>query len=194
MGDLVVVSSVVVSGSTTQFAVYRDAGDIAISDDGRYVAFVTAARIMTATPGTIGGTGLAYRKDLVTNVLAAMGSGQQTVWEHRVELDPTGRYGFFSTAASELAGDNNGHSDYYRRDLDAGAGAPLVLVTSDAGGVATTGPVGALAPTEYGRLFAADGDRVLLLTSQALVSADLNRVRDLYTKDLVSGSVGSPVG
>jgi hypothetical protein len=190
----VVVSSVVVSGTTTQFAVHRDAGDIAISDDGRYVAFSTAARIMTATPGTIGGTGMAYRKDLVTGTFAALGNGQQSVWEHRVELDPTGRYGFFSTAASQLAGDGNNHSDYYRRDLDAGPGAPLVLVTSDAGGAPTTGPVGAIAPSEYGRLFAAEGNRVVVLTSQALVSADANRVRDLYAKDLVSGTAGSPLG
>ena len=123
-----------------------------------------------------------------------MGNGRRSVWEHRVELDPTGRYGFFSTAAGQLAGDTNLHSDFYRRDLDAGGGAPLVLVTADAGGAATTGPVGSVAPAEYGRLFAATGDRVLVLTSQALASGDTNRLRDLYAKDLLSGVAGSPFG
>jgi hypothetical protein len=33
-----------------------------------------------------------------------------------------------------------------------------------------------------------------MTTSQALVSADTNRLRDLYEKDLVSGIVGSPLG
>ena len=36
--------------------------------------------------------------------------------------------------------------------------------------------------------------RVVVTTSQALVSADTNRLRDLYEKDLVSGIVGSPLG
>ena len=66
VGDLTVVSSVTVAGRATQFAVYRDAGDIDVSDDGRYVALVTAARITTATPTANGSTGLAYRLDTTT--------------------------------------------------------------------------------------------------------------------------------
>ena len=111
-----------------------------------------------------------------------------------MELDPTGRYAFFETASGQLAGDTNGHSDFYRRDLAGGVAGPLVLVTSDAGGAATAGPIGSVDPAEYGRLFAPGGDQVLVLTSQALVSADTNRLRDLYAKDLVSGVAGSPVG
>ena len=56
------------------------------------------------------------------------------------------------------------------------------------------GPIGAVTSTEYGRLFAADADRVLVLTSQAMVTADTNRLRDLYAKDLASGIAGSPLG
>ncbi|MDP9461126.1 MAG: fibronectin type III domain-containing protein, partial [Actinomycetota bacterium] len=193
-GDLLLVSSVAVNGIASQFAVYRDAGDIALSDDGRYVAFSTTSRITTATPGATNSTGLVYRKDTVTGAVRALGIGQQTAWEHRVGLDPTGRYGFFSTTAAAVSADDNGHSDFYRRDLDAGGTAPLVLVTSDAGGAVTAGPVGSIASSEYGRLFAATGDRVLVLTSQALVSGDTNRLRDLYAKDLASGVAGSPLG
>ncbi len=87
-GDLLLVSSVVVNGIATQFAVYRDAGDIALSDDGRYVAFSTTSRITTAAPGATNSTGLAYRKDTVTGAVRALGNGQQTAWEHRVGLDP----------------------------------------------------------------------------------------------------------
>ena len=47
---------------------------------------------------------------------------------------------------------------------------------------------------EYGRLVAVTGDRVLVTTSQALVSADTNRLRDLYVKDVASGAVSSPLG
>jgi hypothetical protein len=193
-GTLVVASSAGTGLNATEAVVFRDTGDIAISDDGRYVAFVTANRVTTATPGTIGSTGLAYRKDLDTGSILALGNGQQTTWEHRVELDPTGRYAFFGTASGQLALDTNGHSDFYRRDLAGGVVGPLVLVTSDAGGAATAGPFGSVDPAEYGRLFAPGGDQVLVLTAQALVSADTNRLRDLYAKDLVSGVAGSPVG
>jgi hypothetical protein len=193
-GSLTVVSSVTVAGRTTQFAVYRDSGDIAISDDGRYVALVTAAKIATTTPGTNGITGLAYRMDTTTGSVLPLGSGQQTVWEHQVELDPTGRFGFFATSAAELPFDTNGHTDHYRRDLAGGTTGPLDLVTADASGQATAGPTGSVAPAEYGRLAAITGDQVLVTTSQALLSSDTNRVRDLYAKDLVSGAVTSPLG
>jgi fibronectin type 3 domain-containing protein len=193
-GDLVVVSSVTVGGRATQYAVYRDAGDIDVSDDGRYVALVTAARITTATPATMGSTGLAYRIDVTTGAVLALGTGQLTAWEHQVELDPTGRYAFFATAAAALALDTNGHTDHYRRDLAGGIVGPLVLATADAAGRATAGPFGSIAPAEYGRLIALTGDRVVVTTSQALVSADTNRLRDLYEKDLLTGTAGSPLG
>jgi chitodextrinase len=193
-GDLVVVSSVTVAGHTTQFAVFRDLGDVDLSDDGRYVALVTAAQITTATPTSNGSTGLAYRIDTSTGSVRALGNGQQTVWEHQAELDPTGRYAFFATSAAELAADTNGHTDHYRRDLAGGVVGPLILVTADADGRTVAGPIGSITPAEYGRLVALTGDRVVVTTSQALVSADTNRLRDLYEKDLVSGIVSSPLG
>ncbi|MEX5717999.1 fibronectin type III domain-containing protein [Geodermatophilus maliterrae] len=190
-GQAVVVSSVVAGGRTTEYGVYRDAGDVAISDDGRYVALVTAAKVTTPTPTAAWSTGLAYRVDTATGAVVAMGSGQTTVWEHRVELDPTGRYGFYATAAAALPADGNGHTDHYRRDVGGGG---LTLVTADAGGRATTGPTGAVTAAEYGRLTAVDGDRVLVTTSQALTATDTNRLRDLYAKDLTDGTVSVPRG
>jgi DNA-binding beta-propeller fold protein YncE len=192
-GDLLLVSTVGQGAGATPFAVFRDAGDIAISDDGRYVALVTAARIATANPGATSSAGLAYRVDTVTGTVLALGSGQQTVWEHQVELDPTGRYAFFATSSGQLAGDTNGHTDHYRRDLGGGVAGPLLLVTTDADGRATGGPIGSVDPAEYGRLTAITADEVLVTTSQALVSADTNRSRDLYLKDLATGAVRSPL-
>ena len=192
-GTLALVSAVPAGAGTAQFAVYRDTGDVAISDDGRYVALVTAHRITTATPATVGSTGLAYRLDTTTGAVLALGTGQTTVWEHQVELDPTGRYAFFATAAAALAADTNAHTDHYRRDLAGGAVGPLVLVTSDADGGVAVGPTGAIAPGEYGRLVAVSADQVLVTTSNALVSADTNGRRDLYLKDVVSGLVRSPL-
>ena len=69
-----------------------------------------------------------------------------------------------------------------------------MLVTANAAGAATTGPTGAVAATEYGRLLAVNGDEVLLTTSQALAGQDTNKIRDVYLKDLTAGAVGSPLG
>ncbi|RBY94391.1 hypothetical protein DQ244_03475 [Blastococcus sp. TBT05-19] len=193
-GELLVVSAVPTRSGPVQYSVFRDAGDIAISDDGRYVALTTTSRITTSSPASVGTVGLAYRVDLTTGIPIALGNGQQTEWEHQVELDGSGRYAFFSTAGGQLPADANGHTDHYRRDLAGGAAGPLVLVTADADGRATTGPVGSVTSAEYGRLTALTGDRVVVTTSQALVSADTNRVRDVYVKDLVSGIVSSPLG
>jgi chitodextrinase len=194
-GELRVVSQVTTStGRTLPFAVYRDTGDLAVSDDGRYVALVTGNRVTTAFPAQTWPTGLAYRVDTVTGAVVPLGSGQTTVWEHQVELDPTGRHAFFSTAAAALPADTNGHTDHYRRDLDGGVPGPLVLVTADASGRPTAGPTGAITPAEYGRVLAVTGDRVLVTTSQPLTASDVNRLRDLYTKDLVTGAVGVGLG
>ncbi|WP_448611762.1 fibronectin type III domain-containing protein [Geodermatophilus sp. URMC 60] len=193
-GAATVVSAVTVGGRRTEFGVYRDAGDVAISDDGRYVALVTANKVTTSSPNQTWSTGLAHRVDTVTGAVVPLGSGQTTVWEHQVELDPTGRYAFFATAAAALPIDRNGHTDHYRRDLDGGVAGPLALVTADAAGRATTGPAGTITPAEYGRLLAVTGDRVLVTTSQPLSATDVNLLRDLYTKDLLTGTVGVGLG
>jgi chitodextrinase/Tol biopolymer transport system component len=184
-GDARVVSTI----GATEVGVFRDSGDVDLSDDGRYVAFVTSAR--PTAPGQSFSTGLAYRKDTVTGALAALGTGQSSAWEHQVALDPTGRYGFLSTAAPLVVGDSDGHTDVFRRDLDTGT---LVLVTADDAGRQTAGPGGPITAAEYGRVVAVSGDLVVLMTSEALVPADTNRLRDLYTKDLATGAVVSPVG
>ncbi len=50
-----------------------------------------------------------------------------------------------------------------------------------------------MAAAEYGRLFAASADDVLVTTSQALTPVDANRLRDEYRKDLADGYVGTPL-
>jgi len=182
--DPVVVSTF----GTTPVGVARDTGDVDLSDDGRYVVFSTSAK--PAAPTTSWTTQLAYRKDTVTGAVSALGDGQTGAWEHQVSLDPTGRYAFFTTTAALTPGDTNGHTDAFRRDLVTGV---LTLVTADVDGRPVTGPTGAVAPTEYGRVLPVTGDLVVLTTSQALLPADTNRLRDLYVKDLVSGVVQSPV-
>ncbi|NAZ81469.1 hypothetical protein GTR02_06525 [Kineococcus sp. R8] len=188
-GEVLPVSTATTaSGQVVEMAVYRDAGDVGISDDGRHVVFSTTSQAPTGGSG-YHSAGLAYRKDVVTGALARLGTGQTTVWEHRAALDPTGRYGFVSTVAALLPGDTNGRTDHYRRDLATGQ---LVLVTAAADGSATPSVTsGATSPAEYGLIAVASADSVVVGTLQPLQPQDANAVNDVYAKDVAAGTVTS---
>lgn len=190
-GPVVVVSSTpagsATGGSQVAVSAYRDTGDVAISDDGRYVAFVSAAKLTSATPTALASTGLAYRKDLTTGAVAALGTGQTTVWEHQVGLSPDGSFGTFSTTAGLVPSDTNGHTDVYGRDL--ASGGPLVLATSASSGSAVASPSAPVSSAEYGRTKVLAGGVVLAVTVQPLVTSDTNGTRDVYRKDLTTGAV-----
>ncbi|MEJ5869048.1 hypothetical protein WDV85_14995 [Pseudokineococcus sp. 5B2Z-1] len=189
-GELLVASTAPRAGSTpVEVSVFRDTGDVAVSDDGRYVAFSTAAK--PAAPTTSWSTGLAYRKDLVTEELAPLGTGQTAAWEHQLGLDPTGRYGFVATAAPLLAEDGNRRTDHYRRDLETGE---LRLVTSRADGSVAPSTSGSVTPAEYGRVLVLGADRVLVGTVLPLVDGDANGLLDVYGRDLARGEAGAVVG
>lgn len=170
-----------------------DTGDLSLSADGRYVGFSTTNKITSASPGDSWGTPLAYRKDLTTGDVVAVGTGATNRWEHQVTLSPDGRYAAFLTAARGVQADGNGRSDVYRRDLSAPASDPLVLVTSDAGGAAVTTPSGATARDEYGRVVLLADGRAVVVTVQPMAGTDANGLRDAYGKDLSTGTVTSLV-
>ena len=71
--------------------------------------------------------------------------------------------------------------------------------TQDPASPASVGVTGAdraltVSWSEHGRLLAVTGDRVLVTTSQPLTASDVNRLRDLYTKDLLTGAVSVGLG
>lgn len=174
-------------GSQVAVGAYRDTGDVAISDDGRFVAFVSASKLATSTPLATASTGLAYRKDLQTGAVVALGSGQTTEWEHQVGLSPDGAFGTFSTTAGLTASDTNGHTDVYGRDL--ASGGPLVLVTASTAGAAVPSPSAPVSSAEYGRTRVLGGGAVVVVTVQPLLPGDTNGTRDVYRKDLGTGAV-----
>ena len=188
-GELVVASTMPGTGSTpVEVGVFRDTGDVAVSDDGRYVAFSSAAR--PASPATSWSTGLAYRKDLLTGELDPLGTGQTSAWEHQLGLDATGRYAFLATAAPLRAEDDNRRTDHYRRDLGTGA---LDLVTARADGSVAPSAPGSITPAEYGRVLVLDPDRVLVGTVLPLVDGDANALLDVYGRDLARAQAGAVV-
>jgi len=188
-GELVVASTMPGTGPTpVEVGVFRDTGDVAVSDDGRYVAFSSAAR--PTAPSTSWSTGLAYRKDLLTGDVEPLGTGQTSSWEHQLGLDATGRYGFLATAAPLRPEDDNRRTDHYRRDLATGA---LELVTARADGSVAPSAAGAITPAEYGRVLVLDADRVLVGTVLPLVDGDANVLLDVYGRDLGRAQAGAVI-
>ncbi|MGQ7297950.1 fibronectin type III domain-containing protein [Quadrisphaera sp. KR29] len=193
-GAALVVSSTTTNGRTVEVGTYRDTGDVAVSDDGNRVVFVSAAKLLSTTPTASGSTGLAYVKDVVRDRLVALGNGQTGTWEHQVALDGTGRWAAFSTASPQTPGDTNGRTDVLLRDLSTASGdlpsvASLRLVTANASGSAVTGPKGAISPAEYGRVTLPSDGSAVVVTVQPLVTSDTNGLRDLYRKELTGGAV-----
>ncbi|MEJ5945535.1 fibronectin type III domain-containing protein [Pseudokineococcus basanitobsidens] len=190
-GGLVVASTMTAPGATvpTEVSVFRDTGDVAVSDDGRYVAFSSAAK--PSSPRTSWSTGLAYRRDLLTGTTTALGTGQTASWEHQVGLDASGRFAFLATAAALLPADTNRRTDHYRRDLGTGR---LELVTSRSDGSTAPARAGSVTPAEYGPVLVLDADRVLVGTVLPLVAGDANGLLDVYGRDLAGARAGAVVG
>ncbi len=167
----------------------RDTGDLAISADGRYVAFASASKVATATPTAASTYLLAYRKDLTTGDVVAVGTGQTARPERQLGLSPDGRYAVFTTRADLVAADaNGGRADVYRRDLTSSA---VVLVTATTAGTSSSGTGDG---TDLGRLVVVSADVVVVTTTRPLVAADTNALRDVYRKDLSTGAVTALVG
>ena len=91
------------------------------------------------------------------------------------------RYVLFESSASDLmAGDSNGCSDIFIRDLVAGT-TRLVSVVS-AGGV-VNGP-------SHGSTMTPDGGYVAFVSAaDNLVAGDTNRIPDVFVWNLVSGTI-----
>jgi len=192
-GRALVVSTSPPATGSFAVGVDTDTGDLAMSADGRFVAFGTTSKLTSSAPGDSWSTSLVHRKDLTTGAVLAVGTGKTNRWEHQVTLSPDGRYAAFLTDARGVTTDGNGRTDAYRRDLDAPASAPVVLLTSDAGGAALTTPPSATTREEYGRVVLLATGSTVLITVQPMTGSDGNGLRDVYSKDPTTGAVTSLV-
>ncbi|WP_380161795.1 beta strand repeat-containing protein [Kineococcus sp. R86509] len=175
-------------GSGTNYSVAYDARELSLSDDGRYVAFASDSSALTSGAAEF----LVYRRDMAAGgkIVRAGLPDQKVDWEHQVALDPTGRYAFFETTAS-YGSDNDGHTDWYRRDLDAGTVA--MVTTTAAGTPSATRMTGSVTVAEYGSITVLSGDAVLVTTMQALIASDTNKASDIYRKTISTNAVSSAV-
>ncbi|HTE59962.1 MAG TPA: hypothetical protein VK631_06385 [Solirubrobacteraceae bacterium] len=154
---------------------------VAISGDGRYVAFHTRARNFFADddpdpPGRYRHGGI-FRRDLQTGALELVAHGDVREEEGDAlvsrgaanpSLSADGRYVAFSTAAPLVAADHNGAVDVYVRDMalpPTAPGAYDLVSALDASSTPATYPV-----AEPGR------DPGAEVTAAAAISADGQRV------------------
>lgn len=155
-----------------------------ISADGRFVLFSSSANNLV--PGDNSQLGLdVFLRDRSSNITVLVsanfngtggGNGQSVAGQ----VSTNGRYVVFQSDASDLAaGDTNGVSDIFVRDLQAGSNI-LVSVASDGswGNGASTDPV--MTP---------DGRYVAFISAASdLVAGDTNGISDVFVRDLLNGT------
>ncbi|MFG3303444.1 TolB family protein [Micromonospora chersina] len=153
----------------------------AISDDGRYVAFDSSATNLVT--GDTNGTDDVFVRDRGTKKtqrISVSSTGTQAdAWSSGPSISADGRYVVFVSAATNLvAGDTNGLSDVFLRDLHSGTIRRVDVVAP--GGQQDFGL--------HNATISADGQSVVLSTIAPLVPGDTNGQQDVFVHDLVSGA------
>jgi Tol biopolymer transport system component len=168
-----------------------DSGNPIISPDGRFVLFASSAddllvmtngaRINTAFPPALN-VFLRDRTNATTtlvsvNLTGTNGGNGNSI---PVGLSTNGRYALFESTASDLvAGDTNGASDVFVRDLVAGTTIPVSVSTNgDLGDGASRSAV----MTPDGRYVA------FVSAADNLVPGDTNGIADVFLRDLQLGT------
>ncbi|MDF2812339.1 MAG: hypothetical protein K0S56_3370, partial [Microvirga sp.] len=149
-GEIVLVST---ASDGTQAESGTSSGDIQMSADGRYVVFVSGSANLV--PGGTNGRDHVFRKDLHTGetLLVSTGGGAASAQANNSSGSPSvsddGRYVVFSSGADNLvAGDTNGTTDVFRKDLLTGEIVRLTAPSpaqgfEEANGASTMGSVSA---------------------------------------------------
>lgn len=163
----------------------------AISPDGRFVIFYSAANNLT--PGGNNGQRQLYLRDRTTGQVEMIsvandgspGNGETGFtsffppWPAPPVMTPDCRYVAFTSASSNLvAGDNNGVFDVFVRDRVAGT-TELVSLATDGTQVTSFAA---------GPAISADGRFIAFYTKTRLVVTDTNFASDIYVRDRVAGT------
>jgi Tol biopolymer transport system component len=159
----------------------------AISADGRWIAFVSTATDLLATPiaGTPAGQADVYVRDRVTgttlraSVTPSGGAGDGD--SYAPSLSEDGRYVVFTTNARNLvAGDASARSKIVRRDVVQGTSVLVSVAATNppANGSSDTGP-GAVSASGRFVTFASSASNI--------VAGDANGQRDVFVRDIDAG-------
>lgn len=153
-----------------------------LSSTGRFLVMQSTASNLVANDAN--GSQDVFLKDFQTGqmtLVSVSSSGiQGNGSSQNGQVSGDGRYVVFQSAATNLvSGDTNGSVDVFRRDMLTGE---TVRVSTDSQGNQVTGDSSALG-------ISADGRYALFVSaSSTLVSGDTNGGRDIFLKDMISGT------
>lgn len=154
-----------------------------ISADGRYVVFQSA--LDNLVPGDTNGARDVFVRDMVagtTTRVSVDSAESQAIGANssNARISADGRYVVFASEATNLvAGDTNGSSDIFVRDLVNGT---TVRVSVDSAGLQGNG-------ASYAASISSDGRYVVFYsTASNLVTGDTNARDDIFVHDLLTGT------
>jgi len=183
--DLDSGTTALVSASATGVRGNQDSGSPAISADGRFVVFRSAASDLV--PDDTNSRADIFLKDVrvgtIQRVSVSAAGAEADDDSSRPAVSADGRLVAFESAADNLVPqDSNGKPDVFVKDMQTGA-VSLASTAEDGGAAADTSGYSVVA-------IAADG-RSIAFDSQAsnLVADDTNGKRDIFLKNLQTGTV-----
>ncbi len=180
--DLVAGTVERVSVASNETAANSDTDNLAISGDGRFVAFASiASNLVPNDTNAVGDVFVRDRQSGLTQRVSVSATGAQA---GRASFAPCisgdGRYvAFGSRAVNLVAGDTNNVDDVFLRDRQTAQTFRISLANNGAQGNGSS----------FGCAFSADG-RFVAFASRAtnLVPSDTNAADDVFVRDLVAGS------
>ena len=177
------------TGTTQRVSVSSDGGeaddesrDPSISADGRYVAFWSLATNLVPDDTNGRADVFVYDRETSTIVRASVDSGGNEASNHCFfpSLSADGRFVAFESSADDLvAGDSNGISDVFVRDLVAGT---TERVSVDSSGGEADGDCGLASISPDGRYVAFES------VATNLVAGDTHGHRNVFLRDRAAGT------
>jgi Tol biopolymer transport system component len=177
------------TGTTQRISVASNGGeadgesrDPSISADGRYVAFWSHATNLVPDDTNGHADVFVHDRQTSTIVRASVDSNGNQASDHSFfpSLSADGRYVAFESSAPDLvAGDGNGLSDVFVRDLVAGT---TERVSLDSSGAEGDGDSGLASISPDGRFVAFES------FATNLVAGDVNGCRDVFVRDRSTGT------
>ncbi len=157
-----------------------------ISHDGRYIVFYSEATNLLDLGGSDdNGVGDVFLRDMATGALSRVSLTDNELQTNAYSTDPVvsdnGRYVVFTSSASNLiAGPSSGHTQIFIRDTVAGT---TRIVSAPTGAIQGDGD-------SSNADISADGRYVVFeSTSANLVAGDVNGLKDVFLRDMVTGSM-----
>lgn len=159
-------------------------GDVAFEADESFSLVLSAANGATFAGGasTLVGTATILNDDsggTTTRISTTARGAEANGASSAPSISPDGTKMVFTSSATNLvAGDTNGVSDVFLKDINTGAISRLSVSASG----------GQLAKSSSGAYFVGDGSKVAFTAASSIVSDDTHSANDLYIKDLATGS------